>query len=720
MRVVKAGLVDPIPLGKRGEQNATQVEFDLSSFIRDFGEGVPGLTVRRPGDSKEYAANLERRGNTAVWTIGAEWTATDGQGRCELSWFVGEDTIAKDTRSWHTAVTESMGAGGGSPTAPEMAYLAKIQQAGTRAEQAAEEVNAAGKEMLELARGFDGAVVQVKKDIETTAEQHKQELAGFAVHPPMIGANGNWWLWDGKEYADSGTPSQGSVVQSETDAKYFDIDYDGIVSLKPEYRGRPGHELDTTFDDTAAIVNSCPYAVSDNGLGKDGSKNAELPEEIVIPEVINGTAVAGFQPGMFYGNFRLRKLILPPTVTALPDYFCTEARYLQEVKNTEHIRELGDAAFKNTRIAKAIFPNLRAWGNQVFRNCVLLCIADIGDYVDRMPYYAFRACRSLSRILGGANIKEIGEEAFYKATAIRNLPLLAGVTSISDEAFTVCRVNFDWSTIEGTCQFGKNATPVADNTYDYWSGAAFAPCEHQLNTLMNQSDPRWKDEQMDPTGVLVKNFNTGCAMFALLHIHSAITGAVYNAPQEFMLELQRNGYDTSKSIGSYSVVNGERVSNAECAIKTLGYATTCNGFRATAITGEKYQELCDKLSFGAYAYLTQSTPGKTVDNGHAVMVFGINEIGELLVVDSANAYNGVNLCEEGFTYWMPMRNFTGPKSDVLIIEKLDGLTARIGEQSGVLYVDGTDDVITTEIKDGVLYVDGSISARVENGILYVD
>lgn len=207
MRIVKAGLVDPIPLGKRGEQNATQVDFDLSSFIRDFGDGVPGLTVRRPGDSKEYAANLERRGDTAVWTIGAEWTATDGQGKCELSWFVGEDTIAKDMRSWRTAVAESMGTGEGTPAAPEMAYLAKIQQAGAQVERAAQEVNDSAEEMLTLARSFDGAVVQVKEDIEQTAEQCKTELDSYSAHAPTIGDNDNWWLWNGTKYVDSGMPA---------------------------------------------------------------------------------------------------------------------------------------------------------------------------------------------------------------------------------------------------------------------------------------------------------------------------------------------------------------------------------------------------------------------------------------------------------------------------------------------------------------------------------
>ena len=52
------------------------------------------------------------------------------------------------------------------------------------------------------------------------------------------------------------------------DEKYFDITDDGMVSLRPEYRGRS----------VSGAASAVPYSISDNGEGKDGSKNAELPE----------------------------------------------------------------------------------------------------------------------------------------------------------------------------------------------------------------------------------------------------------------------------------------------------------------------------------------------------------------------------------------------------------------------------------------------------------
>lgn len=37
------------------------------------------------------------------------------------------------------------------------------------------------------------------------------EVEGYTVHPPVIGEQGDWLLWDGSQYVDSGKPSRGEV-----------------------------------------------------------------------------------------------------------------------------------------------------------------------------------------------------------------------------------------------------------------------------------------------------------------------------------------------------------------------------------------------------------------------------------------------------------------------------------------------------------------------------
>lgn len=42
-------------------------------------------------------------------------------------------------------------------------------------------------------------------------------------HPPIIGDNGNWLLWDGEKYVDSGHPSQGEQGQGVKVAKIGEV-----------------------------------------------------------------------------------------------------------------------------------------------------------------------------------------------------------------------------------------------------------------------------------------------------------------------------------------------------------------------------------------------------------------------------------------------------------------------------------------------------------------
>jgi hypothetical protein len=210
MRVIKAGTVDPIPLSYRGEQNATQVLFDLTDFIKTFGDGVAQLTVRRAGDPKEYAAAIEQNGNTAVWTVGPEWVEFDGRGQCQLSWHVG-GTVAKAV-IYKTSVQQSMGVSDKTAPEPQVSYLAQVQAAGAQAVAAEKHTAQVAVEVTDTARRFDAAVEQTMQTMEQAADAAEQAAAaaqGYTSHPPVIGENGNWMEWNGEAYVDSKISASG-------------------------------------------------------------------------------------------------------------------------------------------------------------------------------------------------------------------------------------------------------------------------------------------------------------------------------------------------------------------------------------------------------------------------------------------------------------------------------------------------------------------------------
>ncbi len=439
-----------------------------------------------------------------------------------------------------------------------------------------------------------------------------------------------------------------------TDAKYFDIDYDGVISLKPEYRGRPGNADDISVTNKLIDLNDYPYAISDNGVGVDGSKIDELPEEIVIPEMIGNTAVAGLQKGMFYFNYRVKKIVFPDGVTAIPDCFCNDARSLRTIENTEHVRSIGVRAFRDSGIDKALFPNLKEMGVSAFQQCKYLTLIDIGNNITSIPDNAFWGCGNLSRVVGGAGVKSLGARSFVLCYRLKNLPLLANVTSMSDWAITSSRVTYDWDSMTG-CTFGTNATPVIDNTTEYWTGSTFTPCENPLNSLFDQQDPRWKNE---PFGTSGYTYTQCCAVLALLHIHSALSGKTYNSPIEFEEELTQLGTVDMSSIPGYS-------SWVNDTAKALGYKTT---YVTGNITAADYQNILDKLAAGAYVYLAIGNLAN-INGGHAVVLYGVNDIGEVKAVDSDFGYYLVNGGYRAETYELPFQNVTGPSSDFVIIEK---------------------------------------------------
>lgn len=163
-----------INLGKQGETNVRQVQLDVSRLVTLFGPGTVQLLHRRPGDVSPYPVALTRTGDVVTWTVTAADTAYSGEGQAELQYFAG-DSLAK-SETYTTTITASQGDAGATPPEPQAGWVTQVLQAGNDAAEAAARAENA------------------------------------ALHPPVIGENGNWWLWSFSDgvYVDSGTSALGS------------------------------------------------------------------------------------------------------------------------------------------------------------------------------------------------------------------------------------------------------------------------------------------------------------------------------------------------------------------------------------------------------------------------------------------------------------------------------------------------------------------------------
>lgn len=167
-------------LGKHMETGARQIGFDCTVWL----ENHPGMTVVayhiRPGESAEsyYPVDAEMVGNVLVWHVNREDTAVVGTGTLEIiGTAAGVEDVSATCRTSIEARATSV-----SPEIPEGGSAWATRAVAQTAANAA-------------------AAQKAQTDAEAAAERY-----------PVIGDNGNWYLWDVNKgaYVDSGVSAGGS------------------------------------------------------------------------------------------------------------------------------------------------------------------------------------------------------------------------------------------------------------------------------------------------------------------------------------------------------------------------------------------------------------------------------------------------------------------------------------------------------------------------------
>lgn len=187
MKQIYANNFTTLALGRRGENLAQQVVFDVRDLESLYGPGTVEVIYQRPGDAQPYPLAVQRDGTLVTWDVTATDTEmSDGSGKCELRYYAGE-TLAK-SKIWRTWVEPAL------PTPPETAPPDPEQGW-------VDQVVAAGAEAKQAAARAENAV----------------------VHAPIIGENGNWFVWDSTtaEYIDTGRYSGGSAPYIGANGNWF-------------------------------------------------------------------------------------------------------------------------------------------------------------------------------------------------------------------------------------------------------------------------------------------------------------------------------------------------------------------------------------------------------------------------------------------------------------------------------------------------------------------
>ena len=186
---IKANTLKQIPLGRRGENLARKIVFDISAWITTYGDGHVVLIHQRPQDAIPFPIAIEQHETEVWWPVTRTDTASSiGIGQCELQYYVG-DTLVK-SKSFETFVEDAMDEPSEEePPAPEQGWVAQIVAIGVEAKTSADAANADAKIVKVLEEEVAQNASQVAQntsdaakamDAAQTAQRLAEEAQGAA------------------------------------------------------------------------------------------------------------------------------------------------------------------------------------------------------------------------------------------------------------------------------------------------------------------------------------------------------------------------------------------------------------------------------------------------------------------------------------------------------------------------------------------------------------
>lgn len=147
-----ADLNHPIPLGQRGENEATVVKFPK------FGTGTYALLAQRSGDANPYPVVITEDDTYVIWTVSSTDCGIEGMGKCELH--LVDDTYLEKTLVYTTVTGKALGTAGEMPEPYEdwsetiYGYAQTAQASAGDASQSADDAAASAREAAESASVF--------------------------------------------------------------------------------------------------------------------------------------------------------------------------------------------------------------------------------------------------------------------------------------------------------------------------------------------------------------------------------------------------------------------------------------------------------------------------------------------------------------------------------------------------------------------------------------
>lgn len=163
------------------------------------------------------------------------------------------------------------------------------------------------------------------------------------------------------------------------------------------------------------------YTVTNNKITITGLKSDKQPTSLIIPTQIEGLVVTAIAPNAFKNKNKIKKVVVPDSVTSIEDGAFWDCTGLTTVNWN---------ATECTSAGAASYP--------IFRGCYNLATVNIGKNVKIIPPFAFKDCTGLTSVTIPDSVTSIGHYAFEACTGLTSIVISDSVTSIGNAVFRDC------------------------------------------------------------------------------------------------------------------------------------------------------------------------------------------------------------------------------------------------------------------------------------------
>ena len=165
--------------GVQGENESRSIQFDITPWTTELGNGAVTATAKRPTDAAPYPVTVTRDGNTVTWKPTSTDTAFDGVGSFQLEYTV--DSVLAKTCIWSTMVAPSLDPAGDPPD-PYDNWLAEMREIAADAIQAAQDAEQAVEDAQDEVENAEAWAVGQRGgvDVPSTDETYHNNAKYYA------------------------------------------------------------------------------------------------------------------------------------------------------------------------------------------------------------------------------------------------------------------------------------------------------------------------------------------------------------------------------------------------------------------------------------------------------------------------------------------------------------------------------------------------------------